>query len=263
MQVKVVDADDIGIYMPYMTNEEIHGCFGGRFIVMGCCEESSDQPVGFCVLEILPAYIQIHRIFADEGENRETIIRRLLEKIKDMPEGDRLPIYVFGGQSGEKMKKLGFENCDNQYYYEIANLSDMKKFHVKKIPGMSVVFAEEVPEKLLEELHRTATDHFFQFPYVELDLENFGGSLVCQRDGEITAYLLLEENDKFVRIRKVYGKDRESLDACFFVLKNTLAENYPPDVLLVFFSAPKSGHWARGHYFRNMKKIPIQIMKLV
>lgn len=263
MQVKPVDVDDIDIYMPYMTNEEIHGCFSGRFTVMGCREESHDEPAGFCVLEVLPEYVQIQRIFVNEGENREVILGQLLEKIKDMPESDRLPIYIFGGQMGEKIKKLGFEKCDNHYYYEIAKLSDMKELHVKRIPGMSVVFAEDVPEKILTELHRAGTDYFFQFPYAEFDLESFGGSLVCLINGRITAYLLLEDNDKFVRIRKVYGKDPESLDACFFVLRNTLAENYPSDVRLVFFSAPKSSNWERGRYFHNMKKIPIQTMKLV
>ncbi len=139
----------------------------------------------------------------------------------------------------------------------------MKAISCKKTPGMRVIFAENIPEKISEELHQLGGDYFFQFPYADFDPESFGGSIVCQKNGKITAYLLVEDNDKFVTIRKVYGKDRESLDACFFVLKKTVSENYPSDVRLVFLSTPKSKNWERERYFSNIKKIPIQTMKLV
>lgn len=262
MLAKPVTADDIDVYMPYMSNEEIYGCLSGRFTVMGICKESHDKPAGFCVLEILPEYIQIHRIFVNEGENWETIFGQLLEKIKDMPETDRLSIYVFVSHMSKKIKNLGFVQCDSKYYYETAKLSDMKTVSCQKKPGMRVIFAEDIPEKISEELHRPDADYFFQFPYANFDPECFGGSPVCQKNGRITAYLLVEENDKFVTIRKVYGKDRESLDACFFVLKNMISENYSSDVDLVFLSTPKSKNWERERYFGSMKKIPIQMLKL-
>lgn len=263
MLVKLVTADDIDVYMPYMGNEEIYGCLSGRYTVMGICEESHDKPAGFCVLEILPEYIQIHRIFVNEGEDGEAIFGQLLEKIKDMPDADKLPIYIFGRQMGEKIKKLGFVECDSKYYYETAKLSDMKAISCKKKPGMRVMFAENIPEEISEELRQPGGDYFFQFPYADFDLESFGGSIVCQKNGKITAYLLVEDGDKFVTIRKVYGKDRESLDACFNALKNTVSENYPSDVRLVFLSTPKSKNWERERYFSSIKKIPIQTLKLV
>ncbi len=263
MLVKPVTADDIDVYMPYMSSEEIYGCFSGRFIVMGASEESPDQPAGFCVLEILPEYIQIHRIFVNAGEDGKLVFTQLLEKIKDMPGEDKLPIYILGSHMGEKIKALGFVADDRRLYYEITRLSDMKAIPFKKRSGMKVVFAEDLSEKLSEKLQHADRDRFFQFPYDDFDPEIFGASLACLKDGEITAYLLVEENDKFVTIRKIYAADRESLDACFCALKLSTSENYPPDVQLVFLSTPRSGNWDLERYFDHIQKVPIQIMKLI
>lgn len=264
MRAEVVTGDTMHVYMPHMTNEEIYGCISGRLTMLGIREEEQDQPAGFCIVEILPEYIRLHRFYVHEPKKQKAVMLRLLNVIKDMPERDRLPVYAFDIRFGKDARAFGFVECDSKYFYETAVLADMRTLPLRKEPGMGVYFAENIPKnELLTELRRIDTDHFFQFPYANFDSENLGGSLVCLRNKEITACILLEENDKFIKIPGIYGKDTISLDVCFSVLKSLLKENYAADTRITFLTTSKNRKWDLNRYFKRIRKVPVRLLRLL
>ncbi len=263
MKAELVTSENMHSYMPYMTNEEIYGCSSGRLTMLGLLENDEDQPAGFCITEILPEYIRIHRFFVKEAMNQKVVMLELLEVIKDMPDGNSLPVYTFDLQFGKGAREVGFEECKSDYFYETAVLADMKNIPLKKEAGMGVYFAGEMSEEeVLAKLRNADLDYFFQFPYAGFDMENLGGSIVCKKGNEITACILMEENDKFIKIPGIYGKDSASLDVCFAVLKNLLKENYAADTRIIFLTTSKNKKYDLNRYFKKIRRVPVRLLKL-
>ncbi len=263
MRGSVITNEELPGYMPYMTNEEIYSCFSGRISMIGIWEDGRDCPNGFCLVEILPEYMMLHHFEVLDKEQALTVALELLKVCRDVPSQQALPVYAMDRLMVTHGQELGFEPCEDKYFYEIARLHDMNEISVKKVPGLSLHLAEDLPEdELLDAIFRNGADPFFQFPYAEFDKLQLGNSVFATKDGVIKAYVLLEKNDRFLRILDVYGADRESLDTCFYALYRMLPTDFSGNTRLVFLETVKHPKTILKRYFSKLIKAPVHLMRM-
>ena len=263
LKTELINEDNLSLYMPYMLNDEIFGCIGDRYTVIGIRDDEQECPVGLCTIEILPEYIRLQRIFINENSEKNQILSLMLETLRSMIAESGLPVYTFAAKSGSYMKKMGFEEEECAYTYKMAALSDLKDIPLQKKNDMNILLAENVPkEEFMPYIYHMGADRFIQFPYADFDVDIFTSSLVCKTQNEVTAFILVDETDKYIGIPKIFFKNIESLDACFFVLKKMLREDYPPDSQLVFINSPRDRKDIPDRYFKNITELPMKVLKL-
>lgn len=260
---EIVKEDNLSQYMPSMMNEEIFGCINGRYTLIGIRDDDQPSPAGLCVVEILPEYIRLHRVYVDINQDKKAVLSLILEILRSMIADSGLPVYTFATRANAYMKKLGFveENCD--YTYKIGMLSDIKNFPLQKKTGMRIFEAEDVPkEELMPYIYHIGTDAFVQFPYSDFDMNVFSSSLVCKTQDVITGLVLIEECDLYIKIPKIYFKNLESLDACFFVLRKMLINDYSSNKQIIFINSPRDRKDIPNRYFKKIKEVPLKPFKL-
>ncbi len=264
LKSEIVIADNLSQYMSSLMNEEIYGCLSGRYTVIGIRDDEQDYPIGICVVEILPEYIRLHRVVVNVHKDKKTVLSMVLEILESMIENSSLPVYTFAIKANNYMKKMGFaeEKCD--YTYKIGKLSDMKNFSMSKKPDMSIFEAEAVPkEELIPYIYHMSADGIVQFPYSDFDMSIFSSSLVCKTRNVITGLVLIEECDLYIKIPKIYFKNLESLDACFFVLRKMLINDYSSNKQIIFINSPRDRRDIPDRYFKKIKEVPLKLFKLV
>ncbi len=263
MRGRVITNEELPGYMPYMTNEEIYSCFSGRFSMIGIWENGRECPNGFCIVEILPEYMMLHHFEILDRAQALTVALELLKVCRDVPSQQALPVYAKDRLVVAHGRELGFEPCEEKYFYEVARICDMNEITVKKVPGLNLRRAEDLPEEeLLDAIFKNGADPFFQFPYAEFDKQQLGNSLFAIKDQEIRAYVLLEENERFLRILDVYGADRDSLDACFYALHRMLPADFSGNMRLVFLETLQHPKTILKRYFSELTKAPVHLMRM-
>ena len=139
LKTELINEDNLSLYMPYMLNDEIFGCIGDRYTVIGIWDDEQECPTGLYTVEILPEYICLQRIFIRENSEKNKILSLMLGNLRSMIAESGLPVYTFAAKTGSYMKKMGFEEEECAYTYKMATLSDLKDIPLHKKTGMNIL----------------------------------------------------------------------------------------------------------------------------
>lgn len=262
---EVIEADNLNTYISYMNNGEIIGVMEGRLTGIGVSNELDKKPEGLGIIEIFPEYICIHRIDTCMDVSEQAILDSIVKHIRQMPKADELPIYMFetGEDRKTKLEEVGFIRDKRQFMYELGMSSDLKKITFDKKSEMNVVLLEEVEEdEVLAFLMNAPYDPFFQIPYSDIKADNLSGSIVCKNKDRILAMILVEDDDRFIKIPWYYYKDKDAADACFFVLKKLIKNDYDSDMPILFLDSGKNKKELMGYFSEKIKEVPVHAYRL-
>ncbi len=267
MQIETIFEGNLSRYLPYLSNQEIFAVRDGRYSGFGAYDESKDAVLGVLVVQILPAYIRIHRLqaapeYQDCGAEKE-----LLGIIMVQPEGAQLPIFYVSEDPEQEAALLawGFVRGKGEYTYFEGTVGDLR--HMEMPPKKHRVAVQTLDRVSVRELGNfifgKEYDQFLQIPELALDMERFSdGSLVCLLDGKIDAVILLEELDQSVDVSYIHAKNAKSLLYLFPVLRRALQTEYSLQAKIRFLLCGGVGREALGRILEHGKEQPVYIYQL-
>lgn len=265
LAAEFLETEKLNSYIPYMNNDEIQGILDGRLSGIAVYNEFDDKPEGFGIVEIFPEYIRIHRVGSCMDVNEKSILECVGKYISRMPSSGKLPIYIFEAGEGQKNKpeEAGFVLDKGQFMYELGMSSDLKKIVLEKKSEMNVVFLGEADEdEALAFLLNAPYDPFFQIPYADIKADNLSGSIVCKNKDRILAMILIEDDDRFVKIPWYYYKDKTAMDACFLVLKKLIENDYDSDMPVLFLDSGKNKKELMDYFSEKIREVPVHAYRL-
>ncbi|MCR4642444.1 MAG: hypothetical protein K5697_10505 [Lachnospiraceae bacterium] len=270
MTVEMIEGGNLRDYMHLLTNEEIYGIDSGRYTAIGVFDEDGRRPMGFALLEVLPAYVSLRRLFVAGRCDKRRISEELLDVVRHMPKEDKLPVLFFvSGNGGEELRlvqKNGFARDESDYSCKEAYLSGLKDIFLTKEEEDSILVdsVSDVPdEELYPFVFNSPHDPILQIPWYDIDRDRFADGIVCKKNGRVTAVLLLEENDDYVEIPWFYGTDMLSLNVCISRLKDIFMHEAEGDVKFRFLSVAGIKSSAPDGYFEEITEQPVQIYKML
>ncbi|MCR5249685.1 MAG: GNAT family N-acetyltransferase [Lachnospiraceae bacterium] len=269
MQTERIVRENQSRYLKLLSNDELFANEEGRYSCFGAFDEDSREALGVLVAQILPAYIRIVKLYTLPKHRNRGVASTLLKLATDLPEELSLPFYaVVSGEEAdpEFLTKRGFVKTDDRYSYLSGWLEDLEDLpRPQNLPSSARVLpADRVPyESLSDYVLSFGHDELLQFPEMKLDMNRFSdGSLVCTRDKEINAVLLMEELDEYIQISWIHCRDSRSLYQIFSVMKKALKSEYDPEAELRFLLCDNKGEEAIEKVFRYRERIPVHIYRL-
>ncbi|MBQ1527488.1 MAG: hypothetical protein IIZ75_10155 [Lachnospiraceae bacterium] len=270
MRTTMITQENLGDYLPLLTEEEIFGLDADRFTLIGAFDEEKNEALGVISAEILPGYIRINRLCTAMGADDEKVREALLSIIKQSPEDISLPVCFFSAGQEEDTEFFlshGFTEKKSKYYYIEGRLKDMTDF-----PGAG---GEDAPEiRVLENVSEEELDQFiFQAPHDEIiqfpelpvlsvERDRFSdGSMVCFKNGKPDAAVLFQDYDGLITIVWMYGEEPRDIYYLFYVLKKMLSQEFESGLrirFLLYENGPGAG--AVEKIFSDSKRIPIRIL---
>ena len=269
MTVEMIDGSNLRDYMHLLDNEEIYGIRSGRLSGIGVFDEDGDRPMGFAVLEILPGYVSLRRLFVAGRCDKRRVSEEILEVVRSMPKEDRLPVFFFvtgnGGEELRLMQKNGFHLDEEDYTCKEVLLSGMKDIYVTGIENAGVCIdsvADVTDEELYPFVFNSPYDPILQIPWFDIDRDRFADGIVCKKNNRVTAVLLLEENDDYVVVPWFYGTDTISISICLARLKEIFSHDAEEDVTFHFLAAAGVRSTDPDDFFEEIRELPIQLYKM-
>lgn len=257
---KVLGAEKLNACISYMDNEEIQGILNGRMTGIGVYNETDGVLEGLGIVEIFPDYILIRRVDTRMDVKEESILESVGKYISQTTQENKLPIYFLDRGDGKKssLEESGFVQDKKKFMCELGLSSNLKKIALEKKNDLSVMFLEEVEEEeALSFLLNAPHDSFFQIPYADIKADCLSGSIVCKNKDRILAMILIEDDDRYIKIPWYYYKDKAAMDACFFVLKNLLKNDFESDVPILFLDSGKNKKELMDYFSGKIKEVPI------
>ncbi|MCR4891407.1 MAG: hypothetical protein K5989_04380 [Lachnospiraceae bacterium] len=269
MQTTRITDENLGDFIPLLRNDEIFGINEDRYIGFGAYDEDENRPMAILVVDIFPEYVRIINLYTDPVYRKQGAASALLSIITDNPEGENLPIYIISSNTEinvDFLSSRNFKEVESKYYYLSGNLGDMSKIPLKKDlkEGLVIKPINQVSNRELQKfLSHSPHDDFLEFPEIIVDKRRFSdGSIVCFREGKISALILMREFDDFIQISWIYGTDYKSLYVIFSMVKSILLTDYSEKANIRFLLSNEKGRETIQSILKNHEELPIHIFKL-
>ena len=272
LNILSISRGNLSEYMHLLSSDEYFGIDEDRLTCFAAVDDSSDV-AGLLIVQIFPEYIRLERLTVFPEYREKNVAAQLLEIIKERPEDARLPIYAFLEDEKELESVLedsGFEKEDSDYCFVTGNLKDIVETNVRKVlnePGAKDIKAfclDKIPEYLVRKfVLKSAHDELLQFPDKTIDFERFSdGSIVCLKNKEIKAALLMEENEDFTQFTWMHGDDNIAVYICVALAKSELESEYGPEYKIRCLCRKEAEEQAYKGIFTKCEKTNIDVYKL-
>ena len=267
MQTEMISSDEVTRYLGLISNAEILGMESGRYTCFGAFDDEKNKGAGVLVAEVLMDSIRIERIYVSPEYRRKGIAKELFHIVTDLPENMKQPIIAYGVENEinrEFLEAMGFHEIENGYSCLEGKLGDYQKLPLP-LEGSeySLVPAEGIAANALNNfVAEMQKEKHMQMPALFMEYDTFpDGSVVCIKNKEIAAVLLLEEADSNVIIPFVFGKDNKAILFCFSALREELIEEYGSDARLRFLLNKGKGREAIEKIVKDMEEKKILIYR--
>ena len=264
LAAEVLGAEEMNVCISYMDNEEVQGILNDRLTGIGVYDETDGILEGFGIVEIFPEYILIRRVDTCLDVREEAILESVGSYISQTTKENKLPIYLLdmGGGKKTSLQGTGFALDKKKFMCELGMSSNLKKIVLEKKNDMSVTFLEEVEEEeVLPFLLNAPYDSFFQIPYADIKADHLSGSIICKNKDRILAMILIEDDDRYIKIPWYYYKDKAAMDACFLVLKNILKNDFESDMPILFLDSGKNKKELMDYFSGKIKEVPLCVYR--
>ena len=232
MKTEIITEGTLPKYMGLLTNEDFFGIIGGRYTGFGVTDEATDEVLGILSAQVLPKYIHIKNCFVSPDHRGKGVGKSLIKAVTDVPKDIDLPFIFYGTDeeiNREFLEAEGFKKTPDTYSYIESKLVNMKALTLPHIASdISVFPAEQVSGRLIGDfVFSSKKDTFLQFPEGVYDANRFSdGSIVCMKNKQIVALILIEEKDDHILIPYMYGDDLEAVFLGLSVFKKKFLEDY-------------------------------------
>ncbi len=266
MRIEIVEGERTAEYLKLLSNDELFGIQSGRYTCFGAFDEQTMEPMAVLIARILPAFIQLKKLFTLPAYRKKGAASELLKTAADLPARDILPFTVFVNDNKADtlfLKNRGFEEAKLSYHSVICRFRDFHDIRLpeKITPGIRVVPADSVPlSELWDFILSSSPDRLLRFPEPAPDFERFSeASLVCLKNDRIKAAILIEEPDDYIQVTWVYGKDPRSLYFLLAAVKKLADHEFEPDEAIRFLICSETEKALIRRLFRHFEEQPIPV----
>lgn len=232
LQTEIIQSEDVKKYLGLLNNSEIMGMENDRYTCFGAFDDENDESMGVLVAEILEECLRIERIYVVPEHRRKGVAKTLLNIVTDLPEELKETVVAYGVEeelNREFLTAMNFHEKVNEYTYLEGSLINYQKLPLPaKGSEYTVLPIEKVAENAMKNfMLKTKRENDSKMS--DLFIENnelSDGSVVCMKNNQIAAVIILEETDENIMFPLIYGKDNKAIFYCFSVIREELIEEY-------------------------------------